>query len=267
MWNPSGIDPGTYFIPAIYKNDLTTYVKDVKMILYTDDTNILIVDTNEETLKIKLSSVMKQLEAWFYNNELILNIEKSKVMSFCSHQCRHSCSPNIIYNNMEITHSSELKFLRLTITNNLNWKAHIQTLCASLSKVYYILKSLKGVMSMHIIKSMYFAYFQARMKYGIVCWGTDCDSIKVFCRQKKVIRLIAGVKKYESCRQIFKDFKMLTMPSVYILEVLCLINKNKKNLNNNCHIHNHNTRSKCDLHVQSCNMTQLQKKSVINMAI
>jgi hypothetical protein len=104
------------------------------------------------------------------------------------------------------------------------------------------------------------------MKYGIVFWGTGCDSIKVFRMQKTVIRLIAGVQKYESCRHIFKDFKILTTPSLYILEVLCFINKNKRNLNNNCHIHNYNTRSKCDIHVQSCNTTQYPK-SVINMGI
>jgi hypothetical protein len=155
---------------------------------------------------------------------------------------------------METTHSSELKFLGLTITNNLNWKTQIQSLCVSLSKVYYILKSLKGVMSLHIIKTIYLAYFQTRMKYGIVFWGNDCDSIKVFRMQKNVIRLIAVVKKCESCRQILKDFKILTMPSLYFLEVLCFINKNKKNLNNKCHIHNHNTWRKCDLHVQSCNI-------------
>jgi hypothetical protein len=56
------------------------------------------------------------------------------------------------------------------------------------------------------------------------------------------------------------------MPLLYILEVLCFINKNKKYLNKNCDIHNHNTRSKSDLHIQSCNTPQYQK-SVINMGI
>jgi hypothetical protein len=78
------------------------------------------MDKNEESLKIKLASVMKQLEVLFNNNELILNIEKSKVMSFYSRHCRRYFSPRIIYNNMEITYSSVLKFLGLTITNNLN---------------------------------------------------------------------------------------------------------------------------------------------------
>jgi hypothetical protein len=187
-----GVPQGSILGPILfllYINDLNTYVIDVQMILYADDTNILIMDKNEESLKVKLASIMKQLEVWFYNNELILNMEKSKVMSFYSRHCQRYCSPNIIYSNMEITYSSVLKFLGLTITNNLNWKTHIQTLC-----VYYILKSLKGVMSLHTIKTIYFAYFQTRMKYGIAFWGTDCDSVKVFHMLKKVIRLIAGVK-------------------------------------------------------------------------
>jgi hypothetical protein len=178
-----GVPQGSILGPILfllYINDLNTYVKDVQMILYADDTNILIMDKNEESLKIKLASVMKQLEVWFYNNELILNVEKSKVMSFYSRYCRCYCIPNIIDNNMEITYSSVLKFLALTITNNLNWKTHIQTLCACLSKVYYILKSLKGVMGLHTIKTICFAYFQICIKYSIAFWGTDCDSIKVF---------------------------------------------------------------------------------------
>jgi hypothetical protein len=85
-----GVPQGSILGPILfllYINDLNIYVKDVQMILYADDTNILIMDKNEESLKIKLASVMKQLEVWFYNNELILNIEKSKVMFFYSRHC------------------------------------------------------------------------------------------------------------------------------------------------------------------------------------
>jgi hypothetical protein len=41
------------------------------MVLYADDTNILVEDRDECALKLKTESVMKQLEVWFLNNALI----------------------------------------------------------------------------------------------------------------------------------------------------------------------------------------------------
>jgi hypothetical protein len=55
-----------------YINDLPRYVQGVKMVLYADDTNILVEDRDENAIKLKIC-VMKQLEVWFLNNELILN--------------------------------------------------------------------------------------------------------------------------------------------------------------------------------------------------
>jgi hypothetical protein len=49
----------------MYINDLPLNIQGVKSILYADDTNVLIVDRDEEALQTKLSLVMKQLEIWF----------------------------------------------------------------------------------------------------------------------------------------------------------------------------------------------------------
>ena len=59
------------------------------------------------------------------------------------------------------------------------------------------------------------------------------ESIKALQIQKRVIRLIRGVKRFESCRQKFKENKILTVTSVYVLEVLCFINKQKGDLKKN----------------------------------
>ena len=54
------------------------------------------------------------------------------------------------------------------------------------------------------------------------------------------------------------------MTSIYVLEVLCFINKQKGDVKKNCEMHKHNTRSKYDFHTQSHN-TSLFQKSVLHM--
>jgi hypothetical protein len=83
--------------------------------------------------------------------------------------------------------------------------------------------------------------------------------------KKSVIRIISGFSKHTSCRQIFKDYNILTVACLYILETVCYIKKYKDSLEN-VQFHNYNMQRKMDLHVQFCN-TDLFKKSVVNMGI
>jgi hypothetical protein len=89
-------------------------------------------------------------------------------------------------------------------------------------------------------------------------------SRKVFIIQKKVIRVMAGVNSRTSCRQLFKDLKILTLSSLYILEVTCFLRRYCQSLELNANVHNHNTRRKMDIHIKS-HRTNLYKNSVINM--
>ena len=114
--------------------------------------------------------------------------------------------------------------------------------------------------------NIYFAYFHAQLRCGIILWGGAKESIKALRIQKKVIRLITGLKRLESCRLKFKENRILTVTSIYILEVLCYIKKHKDDLKKNCEIHNHNTRKKYDLHTHPHNTSQL-KKSVLHMGV
>jgi ABC-type microcin C transport system permease subunit YejE len=44
------------------------------MVLYANDTNILVEYRDKNVLTLKLDYVMKQLNVWFLNNKHILNI-------------------------------------------------------------------------------------------------------------------------------------------------------------------------------------------------
>jgi hypothetical protein len=114
----------------------------------------------------------------------------------------------------------------------------------------------------HDKKHLFFKF----LRYGIILWGGD-KKIKIFLNlQKRVLHIISGVRNRTSCRHIFKDYDVLTLPSLYILQVVCFIKKHKYVMVKSSDIHNYKTQRKLNLHVQYCN-TVLFKKSVMNMGI
>jgi hypothetical protein len=96
-------------------------IQDAKLVTYADDTNILVTDNDKENLQAKLSSVMKQLEAWFLNNDHVVNTTKRVAMSFHLRQSKPPYKLNILLQNIEITYMYEVKFIGMYITENLSW--------------------------------------------------------------------------------------------------------------------------------------------------
>jgi hypothetical protein len=54
------------------------------------------------------------------------------------------------------------------------------------------------------LKSIYFAYFHLKMKYGIILGGNSSNSRNIFTLQKKVVTLMADVKPRYPCPSLFK---------------------------------------------------------------
>jgi len=72
----------------------------------------------------------------------------------------------MLFNDTEIAFKPKVMFLGIYITENLKWNVHVLSLCSSLSKVPYIIKSVKAVLSPYMLRSFCFAYFQSQFRYG-----------------------------------------------------------------------------------------------------
>ena len=81
----------------LYVNDLPSQIKEAKLVLYADDTNILVSGKNEEELQTRLSVITKQLEKWLLENDLVVNNTKTVAMSFHSSHSKASLKPNIFF--------------------------------------------------------------------------------------------------------------------------------------------------------------------------
>jgi len=95
-------------------------------ILYADDGNNVISADSFEECNSKLQKVATELALWFDMVGLTMNIKKSEVIGF-------GFDPNpILINGETIYPSKSIKFLGLTIQQNLKWSLHVDNLCNKL---------------------------------------------------------------------------------------------------------------------------------------
>ena len=78
--------------------------------------------------------------------------------------------PKIIFKNVEISYTSEVKFLGIYTSNFLKWNTHIQFLCSQLNKGSNMISSLRGDLFLFILRNIYFTKFQSLIRYGIILW-------------------------------------------------------------------------------------------------
>jgi hypothetical protein len=121
------------------------------------------------------------------------------------------------------------------------------------------MRTIVPLMRIDTLKLVYYAYFHSVLSYGIIFWGNATNNNKIFIIQKKIIRIMAGVKSTASCRTLFQKFNILPLASEYIFCLLSFKVKNFDKFQRNTDVHSLNTRRKLDLHMPNTNLTEYQK--------
>ena len=118
---------------------------------------------------------------------------------------------------------------------------------------------LNSFLSIPALKMVYHSLFHSVMSYGIMFWGSSPHTHIVFKMQKRVLRMMVGAGYRDSCRELFKELKILTLSSQYILSLLLFVVQNRGYFTSNSSFHNINTRQKNDLHLPQVSLTVYQK--------
>jgi hypothetical protein len=100
-------------------------------------------------------------------------MQVKRVMSFYNRQTSFLVKPQVTFNKMNLDYITKMKFLGIHVTETLKWNAHVQSLASKLSKVSFMIKSLKEVLSPNMIWNIYFTKFQSLLWFGILFWRGD----------------------------------------------------------------------------------------------
>ena len=155
----------------LYINDLPLNIHGANLVVFADDINLLITDSDVGSLQNKIDRVTAELETWFNMNDLVINAGKTGVMSFHNRQMNFLVKPQVTFNKMNLDYTVEMKFLVIRITETLKWNSRLQSLSSKLSKVSFMIKSLQEILSPNVIRNIYITKFQSFVQFGMLFCG------------------------------------------------------------------------------------------------
>jgi hypothetical protein len=89
--------------------------------------------------------------------------------------------------------------------------------------------------------------------------GTQLNANRVFKLQKRVIRCIVGCNSHESCRDYFREMRILPLKSQYIYSMMMFAVKNNDIFYRNNDYHDIRTRQHTNMHMNQVNSTKYGK--------
>jgi hypothetical protein len=152
---------------------------------------------------------------------LSLNADKTQYMQFAT-KTSSLIDLHVKYTNKEMSNTSNTKFLCLTLDNTFSWKNHINAIVPKLSSACFVVRAVKPFLFQESLRMAYFSFFHFIMTYGLGFWANSYHSSTVFKLQKRIIRIVVGIRG-RVMHRIFQEIKnTATTVSIYILtHIIC----------------------------------------------
>lgn len=216
----------------MYINELCNGKFKGNLVAFADDTALLYEADSLCDLSGKMQQDVNALRWWFTSNLMVMSpktkyiiFELTKHTSFASSLKYHTITCSANSNNCtcsDLEQVENIKYLGLWVDSRLNWKEHLSFLKLKLVKYVRIFYMLRDICYAQLLRSIYFAFINSKLEYGIEIWGgTYLTTLKpLVTLQKTFIRIMLNKLRTEPSLPLFQSLNILPIRNLYVYKVL-----------------------------------------------
>ena len=212
----------------IYINDLPNSLDQSDSILFADDTTLVAIHENYDSLIAIGNQELDNLHDWLCANKLLLNSNKTKAIVFRTSR-RHLRGPlnvlNLQGNHIEMVDNHI--FLGVNFHKNLSWSNQMLRVKSKLQANVGIVSKIRYQITPHIVTNLFQAMVQSHLRYCNVTWCYGNFTLRTSLQAQSNKFLRAGFHlHWRSCVKYLRD--IYSLPSLDELSFQLLANTMQK---------------------------------------
>ena len=166
-----GVPQGSVLGPLLFNIFINDVIEAIpsKSILYADDGVFYVTHTEFDSCVEVMKLVLDRLSIWLYNNKLIPNIEKTKLMVFTPKRIK--ILPDIYFNNEKLQWVNSYNYLGMIIDDKLTFSLHLKLIKQKLSKLNGTFYSISNLLPLKTLLTIYNSLVSSTLNNNIIIWG------------------------------------------------------------------------------------------------
>ena len=122
--------------------------------------------------------------------------------------------------------TESVKYLGVKIDTNLSWQYHVNDLSIKLNRANALLFKMRKLVSLKILKSIYFAIFDFYLSYSCLAEAQNRSTIqRILILQKKAVRIINFQPRNSHTSPLFKQNFIIKFQDKICLENVLFVSK------------------------------------------
>ena len=173
---------------------------------------MFLVEKSLKKLNKHINRDLKLVVEWIRVNKLSLNTNKTELIIFKSRNNTITKYLNFHISSQKFQPTSQVKYLGVTLQDNLQWATHLVNLKKKPSHSIGLLSKIRHYVPKHLLQTLYYSLFNSNLIYACKIWGqkqTNQLFKRLLILQEKAITLINFLPQTSPSNNLFKENEIL----------------------------------------------------------